>query len=66
MCLSNLIIRRRCKWWKHCKLYTPTNDYCTITGGDYDIDPFDFRPVRCYRLFEEQGKNCKYWTDKIN
>lgn len=66
MYLSNLMLRRRCKWWKHCKLYDYLSDYCTVTGGDYDSNPFDFKPVDCYRLFEEQGKNCKHWIDKTN
>ena len=55
------IFSSKCKWHKHCSLYSVTSEYCTKTGGDYDINPFEFKPVGCYRLFEAQGKSCKYY-----
>jgi hypothetical protein len=60
MCLFS----NRCKFWRHCLLYRSGDHYCDLTGGDYDIDPFEFRPVGCYRQFEEHGKDCKYWIKK--
>jgi hypothetical protein len=58
------IFDSKCKFYKHCSLYQINGYHCNETGGSYDITPFEFRPVGCYRLFKEHGKECKYYIKK--
>jgi hypothetical protein len=58
------IFSSKCKFHKHCSLYMSNSHTCNITGGDYGIDPCEFRPAGCYRMFERDGKNCKYYIKK--
>jgi hypothetical protein len=49
----------KCKFWKHCKLYSD-HPNCTKTGGNaYGV--LEFRGGGCYRNIEENGKESKYW-----
>jgi hypothetical protein len=54
----------KCKFWKHCSLYKIDNVTCNKDRGDYALSLWEFRPAGCYRQFEKDGKNCKYWVKR--
>ncbi len=58
------IFSNKCKFRKHCTGYRNNSVTCNEEGGDYGIDPFEFRPVGCYRDLDKHGKLSKFWVDK--
>jgi hypothetical protein len=57
------IFSTKCKFWKHCKLYREgeVDDTCNkARGWYYGIG----RGGGCYRDFEQNGKNSRYWINK--
>ena len=54
----------KCKFFDKCNMYSKQSYTCNNNKGNY-YGIFEFRPGGCYRDLEANGKESKYWINKL-